>query len=50
MNLKTEGTSKNSSIRAIKARSTQLRKNVIQEIKELIYKQKGKSKSCSSKS
>ena len=43
MNLKTRGTSKNSSIRAIKAKTTTLRKTVIQELKELNCKQKEKS-------
>ena len=45
MNPKVRGTSKNSSIRAIKSKTVRLRKKVIQERKELIYRQKEKNKS-----
>lgn len=45
MNPKVRGTSTNSSIRAIKSKTVRLRKKVIQELKELIYRQKGKNKS-----
>ena len=45
MNPKVRGTSKNSYIRAIKSKTVRLRKKVIKELKELIYKQKEKNKS-----
>ena len=45
MNPKVRGTSKNSSTRAIKSKTVRLRKKVIQELKELIYRQKEKNKS-----
>ena len=45
MNLKARGISKNGSIRAIKSKTVGLRKKLIQELKELIYKQNEKHKS-----
>ena len=45
MNLKLRKTSKNSSIRALRSKTVRLRKKVIQELKDLIYKQKEKNKS-----
>ena len=45
MNLKLRGTGKNSSIRALRSKTVRLRKKVIQELKDLINKQKEKNKS-----
>ena len=45
MNLKVRVTSKNSSIRPKKSKTVRLRKKVIQELKDLIYKQNEKHKS-----
>ena len=46
MNLKTRRTSKNAKLRSLKSKTVGLRKKVIQELKDLIYKQSGKHKSC----
>ena len=45
MNLKARGTSKSSSIGALKLKDVRLCKKVIQELKDLIYKQNEKCKS-----
>ena len=42
MNIKKRRTSKNTSISAIKSKTVRLRKKVIQELKDLIYKQNEK--------
>ena len=45
MNLKTRGTSKNAKLRALKSKTVGLCKRVVQELKDLIYKQSEKHKS-----
>ena len=49
MNLKTRGTSKNAKLRALKSKTVGLRKKVVKELKDLIYKQSEKHKSSNTR-